>query len=213
MSISILLADDHEIFRQGLNMLLGTRSDYKIVGEASDGDETINKVHQLKPDLLIVDMVMPGINGIEIIKQLLAQFPEIRIIVLSLHDDENYVVNALRNGASGYVLKESSTADLIHAIDVVMRGQRFLSPSLDEKAIQAFIKRGTNNMLKNYYELSDREREILQLTVSGMSRSEIAAKLFISIRTVETHRANIFNKLGIHKQSELIEFARINGLK
>jgi two-component system, NarL family, response regulator NreC len=213
MSISILLADDHEIFRQGLNMLLGTRSDYKIVGEASDGDETINKVHQLKPDLLIVDMVMPGINGIEIIKQLLAQFPEIRIIVLSLHDDENYVVNALRNGASGYVLKESSTADLIHAIDVVMRGQRFLSPSLDEKAIQAFIKRGTNEMLKNYYELSDREREILQLTVSGMSRSEIAAKLFISIRTVETHRANIFNKLGIHKQSELIEFARINGLK
>jgi two-component system, NarL family, response regulator NreC len=213
MSISILLADDHEIFRQGLNMLLGTRSDYKVVGEASDGNETINKVQQLKPDLLIVDMVMPGINGIEIIKQLLAQFPEIRIIVLSLHDDENYVVNALRNGASGYVLKESSTADLIHAIDVVMRGQRFLSPSLDEKAIQAFIKRGTNDMLKNYYDLSDREREILQLTVSGMSRSEIAAKLFISIRTVETHRANIFNKLGIHKQSELIEFARINGLK
>jgi two-component system, NarL family, response regulator NreC len=213
MSISILLADDHEIFRQGLNMLLGTRSDYKVVGEASDGNETINKVQLLHPDLVIVDMVMPGMNGLEIIKQLISQFPEIRIIVLSLHDDENYVVNALRNGASGYVLKESSTADLIHAIDVVMRGQRFLSPSLDEKAIQAFIKRGTNDMLKNYYELSDREREILQLTVSGMSRSEIAAKLFISIRTVETHRANIFNKLGIHKQSELIEFARKNGLQ
>jgi two-component system, NarL family, response regulator NreC len=155
---------------------------------------------------------MPGLNGLEIIKQLVAQFPKIRIIVLSLHDDENYVVNALRNGASGYVLKESSTADLIHAIDVVMRGQRFLSPSLDEKAIQAFIKRGTNDMLKNYDELSDREREILQLTVSGMSRSDIATKLFISIRTVETHRANIFTKLGIHKQSELIEFARKTGI-
>jgi DNA-binding NarL/FixJ family response regulator len=212
MSTSILLADDHEIFRQGLYMLLGTRSDYEVVGEASDGNETILKVQQLHPDLVIVDMVMPGMNGLEIIKQIITQSSEIRIIVLSLHDDENYVVNALRNGASGYVLKESSTADLIHAIDVVMRGQRFLSPSLDEKAIQAFIKRGTNDMLKNYYDLSDREREILQLTVSGMSRSEIATKLFISIRTVETHRANIFNKLGIHKQSELIEFARKTGL-
>lgn len=212
MSISILLADDHEIFRQGLNMLLGTRPDYKIVGEASNGNETIHKVRQLQPDLVIVDMVMPGMNGLEIIKQIIEQFPEMRIIVLSLHDDENYVVNALRNGASGYVLKESSTADLIHAIDVVMRGQRFLSPSLDEKAIQAFIKRGTNDILKIYYKLSDREREILQLTVSGMSRSEIAMKLFISVRTVETHRANIFNKLGIHKQSELIEFAHKNGI-
>jgi two-component system, NarL family, response regulator NreC len=211
MSTSILLADDHEIFRQGLNMLLGTRSDYKVVGEASDGHETIQKVQQLLPDLVILDMLMPGMNSLEVINQLISRFPKIRIIVLSLHDDENYVVNALKNGASGYVLKESSTADLIHAIDVVMRGQRFLSPSLDEKAIQVFVKHGTNDMLNNNYELSDREREVLKLTASGLSRSEIASKLFISIRTVETHRANIFNKLGIHKQSELIEFARKNG--
>jgi two-component system, NarL family, response regulator NreC len=192
-------------------MLLGTRSDYEVVGEASDGHETIQKVQQLLPDLVILDMLMPGMNSLEVINQLIARFPKIRIIVLSLHDDENYVVNALRNGASGYVLKESSTADLIHAIDVVMQGQRFLSPSLNEKAIQVFVKCGTNDMLNNNYELSDREREVLRLTASGLSRSEIASKLFISIRTVETHRANIFNKLGIHKQSELIEFARKNG--
>jgi len=212
MSISILLVDDHEIFRQGLQVLLGNQADIKVVGQAANGLEAVTLAEQLRPDVVIVDMMMPGLSGLDVTHQIRQRLPLCRVIVLSMHDDERYVLDTLQSGASGYVLKDSSTKDLLEAIHTAMAGKVFLSPPLSERAIQAYIHKMKNDAATEIRTLTYRESEVFHLYAEGLSGSEIAKRLSISIRTVETHRCNLMHKLDLHTQNELAAYARIQGL-
>jgi DNA-binding NarL/FixJ family response regulator len=212
MSISILLADDHEIFRQGLQFLLGNQPDFKVVGQAVNGLEAVALAERLNPDVVIIDIMMTGLSGVDVTYQIKQRQPNCRVIVLSMHDDESYVLNSLQNGASGYVLKESSTADLVQAVRLAMAGQRFLSPALSERAIQAYVLQAKTQSVGDYNVLTQREREVLHLSAEGLTGSEIARQLSISVRTVETHRANLMHKLDLHSQAELAAYARKQGI-
>jgi two-component system response regulator NreC len=216
--VSILLADDHEILRQGLQRLLGTQPDFKVVGQAQNGLEAVELAERLHPDVVIVDILMPGLNGNDVTRQIKQRLPNTRMIVLSMYDDDSYVVSALQNGANGYVLKSSSATDLVQAVRAALAGQRFLSPPLAERAIQAYIHQAQNKVAGEhkvrfaYDLLTLREREVLHLSVEGLSGPEIANQISISTRTVETHRANLMHKLGLHSQAELVAYAREHGI-
>jgi two-component system, NarL family, response regulator NreC len=212
MTITILLADDHEIFRQGLQMLLSNQPAFQVVGQAVDGLEAVMMAEHLQPDVVIVDMMMPGLNGLEVICQIKQRLPNCYIIILSMYDDECYVFQALKNGASGYVLKESSTADLIEAVNAAVAGKRFLSPPLTERTIEAYIHEMENKRTGEYNVLTSREREVLLLSAQGLTSPEISKRLFISPRTVETHRANLMHKLDLHSQGQLTAYAREQGI-
>jgi two-component system response regulator NreC len=212
MSISILLADDHEIFRQGLQVLLSNQTDIKVVGQAVNGLEAVKLAEQLHPDVVIVDMMMPGLNGLEVTSQIRQRVPRCRVIVLSMHDDERYVLDTLQSGASGYVLKDSSTSDLLQAISAAMTGKVFLSPPLSERAIHAYIHKLKNDDSAEYHKLTHRENEVFHLYAEGLSSSEIGKQLSISIRTVETHRGNLMHKLDLHTQNELAAYGRKYGI-
>jgi two-component system, NarL family, response regulator NreC len=212
MTVSIVLADDHQIVRKGLSALLEVEADFKVVGEASAGPETVLLVEKLSPNILILDLMMPGLNGLEVIRQLHQQSPSTRVIVLSMYSNEAYVLNALKNGASGYVLKSADMAEIIQAIRQVLSGLRFLSPPLSEHAINAYVETALVTPLDVYDTLTDREREILQLAAEGLGNSDIAARLSIGARTVETHRAHLMTKLGLRTQTDLIRYALKRGL-
>jgi two-component system, NarL family, response regulator NreC len=212
MAISILLADDHEIFRQGLHLLLSKQPDFQVVGQAADGLEAVKLAEQLHPDVMIVDLMMPGLSGADVITQIKQRLPDCRVIVLSMHDDESYVVEALQNGASGFVLKESSTTGLAQAIYAAMAGNFYLSPPLTDRAIQVYLENMKNKDPGEYYTLTYREREIFHLSAEGLTGPQIADRLSISVRTVETHRNNLMQKLGLHSHNELVAYARKNGL-
>jgi DNA-binding NarL/FixJ family response regulator len=205
--ISIVLADDHQILRQGLCKLLEEDPEFRVVGEAGDGWEAVELVERLKPDLLVVDLVMPGLNGLDVIRSVRQRSERTRIIVLSMHANEAHVVEALRSGASGYLLKESSSSELIGAVHAIMEGRRFLSPSLAERALDAYIERVGKPVEDPYDMLTARERQVLQLAAEGHSNAEIAERLSIGVRTVETHRSNVLHKLSLKNQSELIRYA------
>lgn len=210
--IHILLADDHALVRQGLRALLEAEEKFKVVGEAGEGLEAIALVEQLKPDVVILDLMMPILNGLEATRQLSKQYPHTKIIMLSMYDDEGFVLEALRNGASGYVLKDSTSDDLILAIHEVVAGRHYLSPPLSDRAIAAYQQFAKTGAFDKYDTLTTREREVLQLTVEGKTNSEIAQKLGISVRTAETHRSNLMNKLDIHLQADLIRYAIKRGI-
>lgn len=210
--ISIVLADDHQILRQGLCKLLEEDPEFRVVGEAGDGLEAVELVERLKPDLLVVDLVMPGLNGLDVIRSVRQRSERTRIIVLSMHANEAHVVEALRSGASGYLLKESSSSELIGAVHAIMEGRRFLSPSLAERALDAYIERVGKPVEDPYDMLTARERQVLQLAAEGHSNAEIAKRLSIGVRTVETHRSNVLHKLSLKNQSELIRYAVQRGL-
>lgn len=210
--IHILLADDHALVRQGLRALLEAEEKFKVVGEAGEGLEAIAMVEQLKPDVVILDLMMPILNGLEATRQLSKQYPHTKIIILSMYDDEGFVLEALRNGASGYVLKDSTSDDLILAIYEVIAGRHYLSPPLSDRAIAAYQQFAKTGAFDKYDTLTTREREVLQLTVEGKTNSEIANKLGISVRTAETHRSNLMNKLDIHLQADLIRYAIKRGI-
>jgi two-component system, NarL family, response regulator NreC len=212
MTISILLADDHEILLQGLKTILSSQPDFKVVGQANNGLEAIKLTEDLRPNVLIVDMMMPGLNGLDVTLQVKSRVPDCRVVVLSMYDDESYVVISLQNGASAYVLKASSATDLIQAVRAAAAGQRFLSPALNERAIQAYVSHMENKITGEYTQLTNREREVLHLSAEGLSGPEIARRLTISVRTVETHRANMMHKLNLHSQVELIFYARKQGI-
>ena len=207
MKITIVLADDHEIFRQGLQMLLGSQPDFQVVGQATNGLDAIAMAERLRPQILVVDMLMPGLSGMDVAQEVRQRLPETKVIVLSMHDDESYVLTALQNGAAAYVLKDSSTADLIQAIRAAISGKRFLSAPIAERAIQSYINRAPTQE-NEYNLLTSREREMLHLSVDGLTASEIAHRLSISVRTVETHRAHLMHKLRVRSQEELVEYAR-----
>ena len=210
--VNIFLADDHNIVRKGLQAILSSESDFAVVGEASDGLETVNKVQQLQPDILVLDIMMGGVNGLEVARQLSKKCPKTGIVILSMHSNEAYVLEALRSGAKAYILKDNTTEDLVRAIREVAAGRRYLSAPLSERAIEAYTQKTEPESKDPYDQLTTREREILQLTSQGWSNVDIAERLFISPRTVETHRANLMHKLGIRSNSELLQFAMLRGI-
>lgn len=209
---TIVLADDHRVVRQGLRALLEAEPGFSVVGEAGDGLETIHLVEQLKPDVLVLDLMMPGLNGLEVTRQLNKRLPHTRIVILSMYANEAYVLEALGNGASAYVLKDSSSADLVHAVREIAAGRRYLSPPLSDRAIEAYQEKARAAVLDKYETLTTREREVLQLSAEGHTSAEIAARLGISSRTAEAHRSNLMHKLGLHTQADLIRYALRRGI-
>lgn len=210
--ITITLADDHRVVRQGLRALLEAESDFIVLGEAGDGLEAVQMVEHLKPNVLVLDLMMPGLNGLEVARQLNKLSPNTRIVVLSMYSNEAYVLEALSNGASAYVLKDSSSADLVQAVREAAAGRRYLSPPLSDRAIEAYQEKAKATALDKYETLTTREREVLQLAAEGHTNTEIAARLGISSRTAEAHRSNLLRKLALHTQADLIRYALRRGI-
>jgi DNA-binding NarL/FixJ family response regulator len=210
---TIVLAEDHQIVRDGLRAILAAQPLFQLVGEAADGLEASQLVEKLQPDVLILDLTMPRLHGMEVLRQVKKTSPKTRVLVLSMHDNEAYVLEALRHDAAGYLLKDASGSELVRAVRDVANGRRYLSGSLSELAIQAYIQRKTADTAQDMLEaLTDREREVLHLAAEGMSNPEIAEKLFISPRTAETHRANVMRKLNLKTQTDLVRFAIRRGI-
>ena len=213
--IKILLADDHQIVRFGLHALLESEPDFKVVGEARDGLEAVQLVEQCSPDVVILDLMMPRLNGIEAARQIHAQFPNIRIVILSMFDSEAYVVEALGGGADAYVLKQSTIEDLVTAVREVMTGRRYLSSTLNERAINTYIQYAQSTKATEsdpHINLTPREREVLQLVAQGYTNGEVGRALSLSPRTIETHRANMMHKLGLNSPVDLARYALEHGL-
>lgn len=209
---TIVLADDHRIVRQGLHALLRQEPDFNVIGEAGDGLEALELVRKLNPDVVVLDLMMRGLNGLEAARQINKQMPHIKIIILSMHDDEGFVLEALANGALAYVLKDAGSSDLIQAVREVAAGHRYLSPPLSDRAIEAYQRVAKAGPLDKYETLTSRERAVLQLSAEGHTNSEIAARLGISVRTAETHRSRVMHKLNAHTQSDLTRYALRRGI-
>lgn len=210
--ITIVLADDHNLVRQGLRALLTEEPDFSIVGEAADGVETMRLVNRVKPDILVLDLIIPSLNGLEVTREVRRRHPATRVIILSMYENEAYVSEAIRNGASGYVLKCSTSADLVKAIREAVAGRCYLSSALSIAAIEAYSRRTKTGKLDRYETLTTREREVFHLTAEGHTSAEIARRLFISSRTVEIHRANMLRKLKLHNQTDVVRFAIERGI-
>ena len=209
---TIVLADDHPIVRQGLRALLEAEPGFRIVGEAGDGLEAVQMVERLKPDVLVTDVMMPGLTGLEVARQVRERVQGTRVLVLSMYNNEAYVLEALKNGAAGYVLKDSAAAEMIQAVQEVASGRRHLSAPLSERAIQAYIGKAASLPADVYDTLTTREREVLQLAAEGNNNAEIAERLSISPRTAEAHRAHLMRKLSLRTQTDLIRFAIRRGI-
>lgn len=209
---TIVLADDHPIVRQGLHTLLETEPGFRVVGETGDGLEAVHLAERLKPDVLVTDLMMPGLMGLEVARQVRERVSGTRVLILSMYNNEAYVLEALRNGAFGYVLKDSAATELLHAVSTVAAGRRHLSEALSERAIEAYIGRAATLPLDAYDTLTTREREALQLAAEGNSSAEIADRLSISPRTAENHRGHLMRKLGLRTQTDLIRYAIRRGL-
>ncbi len=209
---SVVLADDHSVVRQGLRTLLEAEGALSIVGEANDGLETAKMVEDLQPDVLVVDLMMGGMNGIEVARHVTKRSPKTKTVILSMYGNEGYVMEALRVGAKAYVLKEATASELLHAIREVMVGRRYLSAPLSEQAINAYLQKAEGTTLDPYDTLTTREREVLYLVAQDCTNADIAKKLFISSRTVEVHRANMMRKLGLRTRSQLLRYAIQRGV-
>lgn len=212
MTVTVLLADDHPIVRQGLRHLLEAEPDLKIVGEAEDGLQAVQLTDKLRPNVLIVDIMMPGLNGLEVLRQAKDRSPATCSIVLSMQSADVYVVEALKSGALGYVLKETGPSELVNAVQQVMSGKRYLSPRLSERLIDVLLQTSDELTLDPYETLTNRERELLHMVAEGLTTSAIAKRLSISPRTAELHRSRMMDKLGLNNQTELIRYALKRGI-
>ncbi len=211
--IRIVLCDDHAVMRRGLRLVLEEQSDFTVVGEGGDGREAVALAEALRPDVAVLDITMPNLNGIEAARQIAAKAPETAVIVLSMHADESFVLRALKSGAKGYILKESREADLINAVRLVSEGKSFFSPAVSRLLVEDYVRQLQANGMEDSYELlTTRERELLQLIAEGKSNKDIANLLNLSVYTVETHRGNILAKLNLHTVPELILYAVRKGL-
>jgi DNA-binding NarL/FixJ family response regulator len=210
--ISVLLVDDHTIVRQGLRKLLEEEPGITVIGEAEDGREAVSQVEKLRPKIVIMDVTMPSLNGIEATRHIKKASPETRVIILSMHSHDRYISELLALGASGYLLKDSSGSDIIKAVNAAVRGETYLSPSISKKVVDELISlKGKMPQEGLYNKLSNREREVLQLVAEGRSTTEIADLLCVSASTVKTHRAKIMEKLQLENMSQLVQFAvRLN---
>jgi two-component system response regulator NreC len=213
MKTRILLADDHVVIRSGLRMLLEKRDDLQVVGEADDGRQAVDLADKLLPDVAVIDVSMPNLNGIDAAKQIAARHPKTAIVILSMNSDETYVLRALKSGAKAYLLKDSAEADLIAAVRAVRDGKSFFSPAVSRTLLEDYTRQLQQRGIEDSYELlSAREREILQLIAEGQSNKDIAAFLNLSLHTVETHRTHILQKLNVHSIPELILYAVRKGI-
>ena len=212
MAVTLLLADDHQIVRQGLWALLRGVNDFRIVGEAADGHEALREAERLQPDVAVLDLMLPGLNGLEVARRVVRRSPRTHIVMLSMHADEAYVLESLRAGASAYVLKDAGADELIQGIRAAAAGKRYFSPPLSEPALGAYARKAAGTPLDPYHTLTAREREVLQMTAEGQSGTEIAQRLFISPRTVESHRANLMRKLGLRNLKEVVRYAVQRGV-
>ena len=206
--IRILLADDHALVRQGFRMILSAQPDMEIVGEAGDGREAVTLAEKLKPDVVLMDVTMPDLNGIEATRRVAASVPRARVLALSMHKDAVYVREILRAGARGYLLKDSVDSDLLAAVRAVAKGEGYLSPSVSD-AVLTDYRRHVSDPLDL---LTSREREVLQMIAEGKTNKEIASSLNLSVYTVEAHRGRLMEKLNLHSTGELVRFALRNGL-
>jgi len=212
-SIRVLLVEDHTIVRKGLRALLEGQSDILVVGEAEDGRQALEQVQQILPDVVLMDIGMPGLNGLEATRQIKHQFPKTKVVVLTMHTNAEYIFNVLQAGASGYLIKQAATEEVISAIRAVYHGESFLSPSISTKVIEEYLRRaGKTELVDPFERLTSREREVLQLIAEGRSTQEIAALLYVSGKTVETHRARLMEKLGIYTIAELTQYAIRKGI-
>ncbi len=212
MKAKIIIADDHQIVRQGLATLLAKESDLEVVAEAENGRQVVQLVEELSPQVVIMDVNMPDLNGIEATRQILANFPDTKIIALSMHADRRFVVNMLKAGASGYLLKDCAFEELAGAIRLVLANKTYLSPGVSDIVIKDYVQGLSSPRASAYSVLTPREREVLQLMAEGKPTSQIAELLHISVKTVETHRQQIMHKLGIHSIAELTKYAIREGL-
>jgi two-component system response regulator NreC len=213
MKIHILLADDHTILRAGLKMMLNAQPDMEVVGEAHDGRQAIQEAHRLQPDVILMDITMPDINGIEATRQIKKLLPSIKVLILTMHEHDEYVFQALRAGASGYILKEAADTELISALHIIQSGQFFLSPTAQSVMVGDYLQRVRTGEEKDSYScLTEREREILKLVAEGYTNNQIAERLVISPKTVDTHRTHIMDKLNLHSRAELVKYAMRRGL-
>jgi two-component system response regulator NreC len=206
--IRILVADDHGIVRKGLRFLLERQPDMEVVGEASDGREVVRLSEELSPSVIIMDVAMPQLNGIDAAAQIIKKNPNTCIVMLSMYADESYLVRALSAGAKGYLLKDSAEVDIVRAVQVVSQGRPFFSPQISQALLEDYVRTLQQRGLQDSYELlTDREREILQLLAEGKSNKEVAALLDLSTYTVETHRTNLMHKLNLHNTAEIVLYA------
>jgi DNA-binding NarL/FixJ family response regulator len=206
--IRILLADDHGVVRQGFKMILGAQADMEIVGEAANGRQAVELAERLKPDIVVMDVAMPELNGIEATRRLAESAPHARVLALSMHKDSVYVRETLRAGARGYLLKDSGANDLVAAVRAVASGEGYLSPAVSNAVLDDYRRHVTNAMDL----LTSREREVLQMLAEGKTNKEIAAALDLSVYTVDAHRGHIMEKLNLHSINELVRFAVRNGM-
>ncbi len=211
--IRILLADDHTVIRLGLKLLLERQADFQVVGEAEDGRKAMQLAESLQPDVIVMDVAMPNLNGIEATRQITTAQPKVAVVVLSMHSDESYVMRALKAGAKGYLLKDSAEADLIQAIRTVVTGKSYFSAAVSKMLLEDYVQNLRQRGIEDSYDLlTPREREVLQLAAEGKSNKESAALLNLSAYTVETHRTNLMQKLGLHSVPELILYAVRKGI-
>jgi DNA-binding NarL/FixJ family response regulator len=211
--IRVLLADDHTIVRQGVRLCLEAMGDIEVVAEAEDGQVAVQLTDQLRPDVAVIDLTMPRLNGVEAIRQIKRDFPRTEVVVLSVHDSEAYVVQALRAGAAGYVLKRNAATELAAAIRAAHAGQAYLHPSIARRVLDDYLSRvHASEGAEPRERLTPREREVLQLAAEGHSTRAIAGLLCLSTKTVEHHRASVMTKLGLHGQTELVKYAIRAGL-
>lgn len=210
----VLLVDDHTIVRQGIKALLETQEDIEVVGEAEDGRQAVEKAKQLVPDVLVIDITMPNLNGIEATHKIKKINSKIKVIVLTVHDNEEYVHQVLQAGASGYLLKESAVSDLVSAINAVEKGDIFLSPSISKVVVKDYVRHAgaESGDFDSLNVLTGREREVLQLIAEGRTNKEIANLLNLSVKTVDVHRSHIMEKLHIHDITGLVKYSIRKGL-
>jgi two-component system, NarL family, response regulator NreC len=211
--LRILLGDDHTLVRQGLRKILEERRDWQVVGEASDGRDAARLAELTRPHVAVLDIAMPRLNGIEATRQILRRSPDVRVLVLSMYSSEGYIIQALRAGAKGYLLKDSVDTELIQGVESVAAGKSFFSPAVAKVMLDDYVRHLSDKGLQDRYEsLSDREREIFQLVAEGHSNKEVADLLSVSPATVETHRAHILQKLDVHNTAELVLYAVRRGV-
>jgi DNA-binding NarL/FixJ family response regulator len=211
MTIRLALADDHLVVREGLRAMLEAEPDFEVVGQTGNGSDVPALVERVKPDVLVLDLMMPGIGGLDVIRELGQRGTATGIVVLSMHANEAYVLEALSSGAGAYVLKQSEAGELVRAVHEVAAGRRYLSPPLSDRALEAYLRQSESGAPERAT-LTPREREVLQLVAEGHTSPEIAERLFISPRTVETHRSNLMRKLGLRTPADVVRYAVRHGV-
>jgi len=209
--IRVLLAEDHTIVRKGLRSLLDDETEIEVVGEAEDGQQAIELVQRVQPDVVLMDITMPVLNGPEATRQIKKLFPQVKVVVLTVHSTEEYIFQILRAGASGYVVKQAAVSELVQAIQTVHRGDSFLSPSISRQVVEEYGRRA-EAIEDKYDRLTNREREVLQLIAEGRANREIAQLLHVTVKTVEAHRAHLMDKLGLRSTAELTRYALRKGM-